>query len=194
MKILFTILFAMTTTILSAQEEKLPYYEIPAPAEDYTAGAVASRMIDGLGFRFYWATEGLRKEDLAYKPGDDARTSLETIEHIYSMSFVILNASKGTPNVQGQNKTASYAEMRKTALLNFKTASDALRTSTDEQLKEYDAVFQKGDEVVKRPFWMVINGPIADCIWHCGQIVSFRRQSGNPFSGKVSLFTGTVSE
>ena len=110
------------------------------------------------------------------------------------MSFVILNASKGTPNVKGQNKTASYTEMRKTALLNFKKASDALRASTDEQLKEYDAVFQKGDDVVKRPFWMVINGPIADCIWHCGQIVSFRRQSGNPFSGKVSLFTGTVSE
>ena len=26
------------------------------------------RMIDGLGFRYYWSTDGLRAKDLAYQP------------------------------------------------------------------------------------------------------------------------------
>lgn len=184
----------MTTTTLFAGEKELPYREIPVHADDYTAGTVASRMVDGLGFRFYWATEGLRTNDLSYRPGDDSRTTEETIEHIYSMSFIILNAALQQQNVSGQATDASYTEMRATALWNFKKASDVLRNSTDEQLKEHNAVFKKGDNITKRPFWMVINGPISDCIWHCGQIVSFRRQSGNPFSSKVSLFTGTVTE
>ena len=42
------------------------------------------------------------------------------------------------------------------------------------------------------PFWNAINGPIADALWHCGQIVSFRRSSGNPFPKGVSVFTGKV--
>jgi hypothetical protein len=47
---------------------ELPYYEIPDYPESYTAGAVAARMLDGLGFRYYWATEGLRDEDLVFRP------------------------------------------------------------------------------------------------------------------------------
>ena len=43
---------------------KLPYYEIPDYPETYTAGSVAARMLDGLGFRYYWATEGLNEDDL----------------------------------------------------------------------------------------------------------------------------------
>lgn len=47
---------------MAQNAEQLPYYEIPEPAESYTTGGVLSRMMDGLGFRYYWATEGLRPE------------------------------------------------------------------------------------------------------------------------------------
>ena len=47
--------------------EDLPYYEIPDYPSAYNASTVVARMIDGLGFRYYWATEGLREEDLNYK-------------------------------------------------------------------------------------------------------------------------------
>jgi len=40
------------------------------------------------------------------------------------------------------------------------------------------------------PFWNVINGPISDAIWHTGQVVSFRRTSGNPFPKGVNVLTG----
>ena len=67
MKTLFILLFMTTATALS---QSLPYSSITAPGESFSAGTVAARMIDGLGFRYFWATEGLRESDLAVKkPG-----------------------------------------------------------------------------------------------------------------------------
>ena len=37
-------------------------------------------------------------------------------------------------------------------------------------------------------------GPIADALWHVGQVVTFRRSSGNPFNSKASVFTGKVRQ
>lgn len=190
MKTVIALAFTFFASCCVAQD--LPYREIPKAPESFTAGGVASRMVDGLGFRFYWATEGLRAEDLAFKPGPDTRTSEETIAHIYGMSFLILNTTKKTANVTGQDVKLPFAEMRKKTLENFKEASDRLRKSSDKELLEFEAIFTRGTETVKYPFWNMVNGPIADCLWHVGQVVTFRRSSGNPFSEKVSVFNGTV--
>ena len=179
---------------LRAQDKTLPYYEIPAAAENFTAGSVASRMIDGLGFRFYWATEGLRAEDLSFKPSESARTSEETIQHIYEMSRIIVNSTTNTVNTSGKHEKISFTEMRKQVLENLKAASDRLRKSTDQEMKNFKIIFKNGDQVEEYPFWNQLNGPIADCLWHVGQIVSFRRSSGNPFNNKAEVFTGTVEK
>ena len=93
MKKLILLLALIFASIVMAQsEEKLPYYEIPEHPETYTSGTVAARMVDGLGFRYYWATEGLRPEDLSYKPSESGRTTEETIEHLFGLSNFILNA------------------------------------------------------------------------------------------------------
>ena len=84
-------------TNLHAQD-KLPYHQIPEYPESYTAGAVAARMIDGLGFRYYWATEGLRPNDLNYKPSESGRMTKETIDHIYGLSRVVVNAATKAVN------------------------------------------------------------------------------------------------
>ena len=60
----------------------LPYRTIPDYPEEFTANTVATRLIDGLGFRYYWGTEGLRDEDLSFKPSEDARTSIETLQPV----------------------------------------------------------------------------------------------------------------
>ena len=39
------------------------YHRIPGYPDHLSSTAVLARMLDGLGFRFYWATEGLRLED-----------------------------------------------------------------------------------------------------------------------------------
>ena len=94
----------------SPAKPDLPYYEIPDYSATYTPGAVAARVIDGLGFRYYWATEDLRPEDLKYQPtgvsSGEARTTEETIQHIYSLTNVILNTTKKLPTVSGALNTS----------------------------------------------------------------------------------------
>ena len=170
------------------KEAPLPYYEIPEYPETYNAGTVVARMIDGLGFRYYWATEGLRDEDLSFRPNEEARTTSETIDHIYGLSRVIVNSALGKPNVPSDEGEMTFAEKRKKTLENFKTAADIFRSATD--LTKYTIVFQRGENTSEFPLWNQINGPIADALWHCGQVVSFRRSSGNPFNSKVSVFSG----
>ena len=52
MKWLAIIFLSVGSAAILAQDKTLPYYEIPHPSESFTAGAVASHMIDGLGFVF----------------------------------------------------------------------------------------------------------------------------------------------
>lgn len=168
---------------MAQEDTTLPYSEIPKHAETYTAGTVASRMVDGLGFRYYWATEGLRPEDLSYKPSDSGRTSAETIDHIFGLSnFILSSISKDFKQQNGDKMP--FEEKRKQTLLNFKTASDILKATKD--LSQFDKD--------KYPFWNIINGPMADALWHCGQVVMLRRASGNPFNSKASVFWGKLKD
>ncbi|GAA0893300.1 hypothetical protein GCM10009122_29790 [Fulvivirga kasyanovii] len=171
----------------NSNDEVLYYSQIPDYPESYTAGSVAARMVDGLGFRFYWATEGLRPEDLAFRPGDDARSAAETIDHIFQMSYLIANAVQQESAYPPED--LPFTQKRALTLSNLRQVSQVLRKSSDKDLEGYVIKFGNGTEL---PFWNLINGPIADALWHCGQIVSFRRSSGNPFNSNVSVLNGRL--
>jgi len=189
------LLFFVATYTLTAQDKTLPYYQIPPYPETYTAANVVARMIDGVGFRYFWATEGLRAEDLNHKPSKEARTSLETLAHIYGLSNVIVNSIMKVSTLSGAPEPAlSFVEIRKQTLENFKSASDRLKTSTDSELNDFKIIFKNDKGSSEFPFWNQLNGPIADVLWHVGQVVSFRRSSGNPINPKVEVFTGTLSK
>jgi hypothetical protein len=169
-----------------AQSDSLTYGVFPPAPTHYSAGAVVSRMLDGLGFRYYWATEGLRPVDLAFKPSPEARTSQETLEHIYELSTIIINVVEGNQNPPSQYKT--FAELRKATLENYRKASSLIVKYSDADMENIKIDFGG----TKLPFWNMINGPISDCLWHIGQVVSFRRSTGNPFSNKVEVFLGKI--
>ncbi|HMB64068.1 MAG TPA: hypothetical protein VKN36_13395 [Eudoraea sp.] len=171
-------------------ENDLPYHKIPEAPEHYNAGTVVSRLIDGLGFRYYWATEGLTEKDLAYKPSDTNRTIEETTDHLYNLSRVIYNSALKDINdgTVPRDTTLTFKEKREATLLQLKTASDIFRSVTD--LEEHKVVFKNKNGTVEYPFWNQINGPISDALWHCGQVVAMRRASGNPIDPEVSVFQG----
>jgi hypothetical protein len=175
-------------------QSQLPYYEIPKEAEKFSAGTVASRMIDGLGFRYRWATDSLRQVDLDFKPGEDTRTTFETLVHIYELSLIIANSTTSTVNEFPDTKSMTFAEIRSKTLDNFFKASQRLRAAEDSDFKAFKSVFKRQNGTRELPFWNIINGPIADALWHVGQVVSFRRSSGNPFTDRVNVFTGTVNK
>jgi hypothetical protein len=192
MKLTIILLFIGVQTL--AQQSELPYRQIPDYPAQYSAATVTARMIDGLGFRYYWATEGLRPEDLSYRPNGDARTTQETIIHIYELSQNILNSVNQRPNTSEKTPTLTFSELRQKTLENLKATSDKLISSKDQDLANYKMVFKRESGTREFPFWNEINGPISDAIWHVGQVVSFRRSSGNPFNSKANVLVGRLME
>ncbi len=192
-RLLFIFLISISANAQDVKSGQLPYYEMPETSEKYTAGSTAARMIDGLGFRYYWATQGLRAEDLSYEPGNRVRSSSQIIDHIYDLSKVIVNAATKTVNDRTvvEKKKLTFEEKRKRTLVNFRKASEIIGASDD--LSAFTIVFKSENGERSYPFWNNINGPIADAIWHAGQVALLRRASGNPFNGKANVFTGKVS-
>lgn len=170
----------------------LPYEEIPEYPADYGPGNVLSRMIDGLGYRYFWATEGLRASDLQYRISADSRTTGETIDHIYDLSVAIHNAARNTPNVRpAARPELSFSATRRKTLHNLHNASELLKDKSAGDIASLKVKFQRDDQIREFPIWHVINGQIADAIYHTGQIVAFRRASGNPIDSRVNVFMGS---
>ncbi|MEK6155181.1 hypothetical protein WIW50_18060 [Flavobacteriaceae bacterium 3-367] len=190
----------MCIILFSAQaqestETDLPYQNIPEHPEDYGPGNVIARMIDGLGYRYYWATEGLTDKDLQFAPADEARNLMETLQHIYGLSETIVNAPKGVANERPQDWSAlSYVELRTLTLSRLKQASELCRGKRAEDIDKMQVSFKNGEKQFDFPYWNMLNGPLADAIYHTGQVVSFRRASGNPMNPKVNVFTGKTTE
>lgn len=169
----------------------LPFKEIPAYPSSYSAGNVVVRMIDGLGYRYYWATNGLTPKDLQYRPSEDGRTALETLRHLYGLSETIRNAARNKPNIRPYSiPDHSFDMLRKLTLENLKAASALLQDKTGETLENLNITYQRGDAKSDFSFWHMLNGPLADALYHTGQIVVFRRATGNPMESKVNVFTG----
>ena len=169
----------------------IPYYQIPAFPDTTTGPTVLARMIDGLGYRYYWATEGLRPEDLAYEPGNDGQDMTRLIDHLYGLSETILNTALNQPNVRPlPEQELPWEAKRVQTLLNFKRASDTFKTLDPALLGERQLIFQRGDREAAFSLWTMLNGPLADALYHTGQVVSFRRSAGNPMHPAVNVFLG----
>ena len=182
-------------TSLTYGQDALPFDEIPAAPEAYTACNVLARTIEGLGFRYRWATEDLTEEDRKYQFSESSRTLDETIEHIYGLAETIINAVDHKPSIRPLDiGDMTYEEKRLKTLMFLKSAAEILRKSKDSDLSKMNIVFKRGETESSFPFWNHLNGPIADAIWHTGQVVASRRASGNPFSSKVSVFMGKVRQ
>lgn len=203
MKILLSFVLVLVTWQLSWSMsplnihamDTLPYRQIPDYPAHITPETVMARMIDGVGFRYYWATEGLRPEDLAFRPTPEARSAEETIDHIMGLTMMVLNSVEGKANTRSGEEASAlpFEYKRRTTLEQLHAVSEALKTGAV-RLEDIQIIFQRGDTTVEYPFWNDINGPISDALWHIGQVVSFRRSSGNPFDGRASVLTGKVRE
>ena len=108
---------------------------------------------------------------------------------------MILNATDAAPNIRPKDfSNYSYEELRKMILENLKAASNKYRGSSSEDLEGFKVIFQRGEKQFDFPFWNMINGMISDCIYHTGQLVSFRRITGNPMNPNVNVFLGKNRE
>ncbi|MEP5614347.1 MAG: hypothetical protein ABJP45_19000 [Cyclobacteriaceae bacterium] len=172
------------------------YYQIPESPESYSAGTVAARVVDGLGFRYFHATVGLTKENLSFKPSEEARTMNETLDHILGLTRTTLNAVLRQPtDFSIEQPVLTFEEKRLKTLENIRRTSEILKISSADDMESYLVIFLSGNgNRSEFPFWNQLNGPIADAVWHVGQVVTFRRSAGNPFNSNVSVLSGRVRD
>ena len=184
----FTILFFVSSF---AMAQALPFSQIPEAPKQLTPSATLLRMVQGLGFRYYWATEGLRKKDLDYRPSRDASSSLETLQHLYGLSKTIAEAVQNIPSKRPDTKAPVTLESLRAETLTFlEQATQLLSQADQESLENMKIVFDREGKQSAFPLWNLINGPISDALYHTGQVVSFRRTSGNPIAKGVNVFLG----
>ncbi|MGB1168248.1 MAG: DinB family protein [Flavobacteriaceae bacterium] len=184
----FTLLFFVSSF---AMAQALPFSQIPEAPKQLTPSATLLRMVQGLGFRYYWATEGLRKKDLDYRPSRDASSSLETLQHLYGLSKTIAEAVQNIPSKRPDTKAPVTLESLRAETLTFlEQATQLLSQADQESLENMKIVFDREGKQSAFPLWNLINGPISDALYHTGQVVSFRRTSGNPIAKGVNVFLG----
>ena len=173
------------------QEFSLPFSDISEYPTEFSQANIVLRMIEGLGYRYYWASKSLSETDLEYKSSEDARSTLEIIKHIHSLTNMISSSFKNQ-QYEFSNVNYSYKELREKTLLNLEYIHEQLKLNPD--LSKLKIRFERGGNMMEFPFWNQINGPISDALWHCGQVVMNRRASGNPLQSGVNVFIGKTSE
>lgn len=165
--------------------DDFPYTRIPDPPGAVSSGAVLSRLVDGIGFRFRWATEGLLEGDLPFRPAPDCMSLGELLGHVHGLlrwvgesvglraSLPCMERTQGMAARQAVLSLAQALAARFAALADQELAAVVVRTS-------------RGDS---HPVWNLVNGPLADSLTHVGQIASWRRIAGKPVQ-KADVFRG----
>ena len=176
---------------IDEQEFSPPFSDISEYPSEFSQANIVSRMIEGLGYRYYWASKSLSETDLEYKSSEDARSTLEIIKHIYSLTNMISSSFKNQ-QYEFSDVNYSYKELREKTLLNLEYIHEQLKLNPD--FSKLKIRFERGGNMMEFPFWNQINGPISDALWHCGQVVMNRRASGNPLQSGVNVFIGKTSD
>jgi hypothetical protein len=153
------------------------FHRIPPYPESVSGTTALVRLLDGLGFRFRWSTEGLRFDDYGFRPAPDCMSIEELVRHVWGLvNWVCLSAG-----LDGFERGDDSSITRGRILEMTHALREALIAMSDDDLE--------GITIDGLPFWHIINGPISDALTHVGQINSFRRLAGNP-TPKAHVFTG----
>lgn len=157
------------------------YSRYPEVVQVADMRGVLQHLADTIGFRYYWATEGLVEADLPFRPVDGAFTLGEQLAHIRRL---VVWAGRAFQGDSGR-------------LRDEPAPLERLQTDTFSALDELKGVLDATDIAAVRcfdkPFWYLVHGPLADCLTHIGQVNTYRRLLGKP-ARPVNHFFGVPVE
>lgn len=148
---------------------QLPYNKMPEYPKKITTGIVMAKMVDELGYKYYWATDSLLNDELRYMFNSNNLPRL-LLKGVYQMSENIINHTLGNKmKPELKLEEMSFEDFRKNTLLNLKEASSILIKNAEASLFLNLGLFMKF---------------IAFSDTYCDQIILFRENIGNPFKLK----------
>lgn len=165
------------------------YDHLPEPpAGPIHAAAALARVVDGLAFRYRWATDGLTADDMDFRPCDGWNLG-ELLDHLRFLarwmetnaaaalsgeeSVTYPAACDGLPDPGGD--PAAFTAQTLGALATLREHLLALGEGGLERI-----TLIGGREPTAFPVWNLLNGPLADALTHVGQVSSWRKIAGNP--------------
>ena len=170
-----------------------PFHEIPAPPQSYSATTVLSRLMEGLGYRYYWATDGLTDEALGFRPEPSSRSIRETMDHIHDIVQMVEYSLTGETYALPSPEISADFDVRGATLDMIQRIGETLRGADPAQIDEWKIRFDMGGNHMEFPFWYTINGTMSDAIYHTGQVVAHRRAAGSPVNPDMNVFLGQNS-
>jgi uncharacterized damage-inducible protein DinB len=145
----------------------------PDPDELSASNAIA-RLIDGLGYRLYWALYGLKEEECQYTLCDGAPSIKDILWHILGLVNWIYMHVYG----QQMSRKPKIIDQGIDTLLALEKLRQTFLGMSDAELVNY--------KLEERSFWSYINMPLSDALHHVGQVSILRRAAGNPVTRERS--------
>jgi hypothetical protein len=142
-----------------------------------------ARMVDGLAFRYYWATEGLSEEEMSFRPGLESMSLCQLLAHVLGLVSLVDERFGGEKRPEAPPAT-DVESLRGNTLQRLAALGARLVDMSEEEI-----AVDRGPP----PFWIMINGPLSDALTHVGQVNAWRRLAGNP-SPRANLFWGRPPE
>lgn len=166
--ILIFLLFMSSFSYCQENKAQLPYDISPTYPKKATGRILMAKMLDELGYKYYWATDSLLNDEMRNTFNSRNLPRL-LLEEVYRMSENIINYSSENNNPGLKLEEMSFEDFRKNTLLNLKEASNILIKNTDATHFSNLNLFVKS---------------IAISNSYCDQIISFRENIGKPFKAK----------
>jgi hypothetical protein len=140
----------------------------PQPPDEPSASNAIARLIDGLGYRLYWALYGLKEEDGQYVLCEGAYSIKDLLWHILGLVNWVYMHVYG----QQMSRRPSIIDQGIDTLLALEKLRQTFLDMDDAELANC--------KLEDMPFWNYINMPLADALHHVGQVSMLRRAAGNP--------------
>ena len=167
-------------------EPSFDFRSLPPGPEAVTGSAVLVRLVEAIGFRFTWATEGLRESDLSWRPTPETMSIAELAGHVLELVAWVAFSTGAIPvGPQKPESAPPFPEVRQRALEVLALLRARLAGMRDEEI----SAVRIGSRAGPVPWPHIVNGPLADALTHIGQINVLRRANGNP-APKANVFLG----
>lgn len=161
------------------------FQSLPPTPSNLSAGAILSRFVVAIGFRYQVATKDLTQNEIQFRPVEGSMNMLELLDHIYKV--LTWGYKAFDKNVTLESPANTYDDYREKTLQVCESFKARLEEMNDEEIAQTEVYLKRIDTTFS--FWYLINGPISDVLTHIGQINSWRRMAGNPVD-RISPFTG----
>ena len=118
------------------RNQELPFKDISQTPFELTATNTLLRIVEGLAFRYRWATQNLSEENIKFRPHPTSMSIEEVNNHIFDLvdsTYRVFGGEK-----QNKESLTSFHQIRKASLSLLENLTIKLKEMGDSDLEEME--------------------------------------------------------